>query len=162
MSYAFQLVTFILIGAVLVGCAAPLQAPLRESPVQLGEPQLIHDYCYLYVYGEQQDQRRAQTWCQQGADRGVASSQVLLAELYFFGIGVERDLFRALHWYQLAAQQGHAHAQFMLHHLYENGLGIPMDQARARHWLLAAAANGHLRAKVLSNRDAKGQIDDGQ
>jgi len=141
----------IFVFASVSGCAAPGKVrPVSQD--YSAKKQLIHNYCYQYVYGDygtQIDYRRAQQWCRRGADEGVASSQALLAELHFFGQGVPQDFFRALHWYRQAAQQDHVHAQFMLYHMLSKGLGTLPDESQARQWLEQSAASGHLRAKAL-------------
>ncbi len=104
----------------LAGCSAP--APKQELLKENARSQLIHSYCYQYRYGSYSAEKNddlAKLWCEQGAELGIASSQVLLAELYLAGLSVDKDLDKAKYWYQQAAKQQHPHAQKMLVHLGE-------------------------------------------
>ena len=81
----------------------------------------VHDACYSYIYGYNdvaKDYQKALKWCSMASDRGWASSQVLLAELYYLGNGVEKDLAKALDLYMKAADQDHSHALFMIYYIY--------------------------------------------
>lgn len=77
------------------------------------------------------------------AQRGSATAQYSLANLYAQGLGATRDHKKALDWYQQSARQGHVAAQLRLARIYFIGDNVPQDNIRAYAWLYLAAAQGN-------------------
>jgi len=87
----------------------------------------------------------------ESAERGVASSQLLMGHYYSQGERVPQDYKEAVKWYRKAADQGYADAQYNLGVAYGNGEGVPKNTATAYAWFNVSAANGN---EVASqNRD---------
>lgn len=83
------------------------------------------------------------------AERGSASSQVLLAVAYLDGDGgLARDPSKAAHWFEQAAIHGNAYAEERLGDLYEQGLGVPANPKLAFDWRIKAANRGIVQAQV--------------
>lgn len=83
------------------------------------------------------------------AERGSASSQVLLAVAYLDGDGgLARDPEKAAHWFEQAAIHGNAYAEEKLGDLYEQGLGVPATPKLAFDWRIKAANRGIVQAQV--------------
>ncbi|MBU1305235.1 MAG: sel1 repeat family protein [Alphaproteobacteria bacterium] len=81
------------------------------------------------------------------AEKGEASAQTLIAELYSKGLGVVQNDERAAGWYQLASNNGDMLATFELALLYEDGTGVPKNRARAATLFSKAADAGYMPAK---------------
>ena len=81
------------------------------------------------------------------AEKGEASAQTLIAELYAKGLGVVQNDQRAAGWYQLASNNGDMLATFELALMYEEGTGVPKNRARAAALFSQAADAGYMPAK---------------
>lgn len=81
------------------------------------------------------------------AEKGEASAQTLIAELYAKGLGVAQNDKRASGWYQLASNNGDMLATFELALMYEEGTGVPKNRARAAALFSQAADAGYMPAK---------------
>ncbi len=75
------------------------------------------------------------------ANRGDASAQNRLANLYYLGLGGERSYTRAFSWYFKSAAQVHSPAQVNVARMYRQGLGVKRDVLRAFAWLRQARIN---------------------
>ena len=85
----------------------------------------------------------------QAAERGSASSQVLLAVAYLDADGgLTRDPAKAAYWFEQAAIHGNAYAEERLGDLYEHGLGVAANPKLAFDWRMKAASRGVLQAQV--------------
>lgn len=85
----------------------------------------------------------------QAAERGSASSQVLLAVAYLDADGgLTRDPVKAAYWFEQAAIHGNAYAEERLGDLYEQGLGVPANSKLAFDWRMKAANRGVLQAQL--------------
>ena len=73
------------------------------------------------------------------AEKGHASAQHKLGEMYGNAEGVTQDYKEAVKWYRLAAEQGFASAQSSLGTMYETGQGVTQDYKEAIKWLLKSA-----------------------
>lgn len=73
------------------------------------------------------------------AEKGDASAQVYVGEIFEKGMGLPPDYATAARWYRKAADQGSARAQISLGYLYERGLGVNRDPASALNWYRKAA-----------------------
>ena len=82
------------------------------------------------------------------AEKGNATAQFLMGQIFFFGLGVERDDARAASWYAGAARAGNAEAQYRLGYLHATGQGLAYDAAAAERYWTAAAGKGHRGAIV--------------
>lgn len=76
------------------------------------------------------------------AEKGNATAQVNLGNLYANGEGVPQDFAEAERWYRKSADQGNAIAQFYLGYMYANGQGVPVNYAEAMRWYRQAADQG--------------------
>ncbi len=139
----------------LAGCATASRSARHDQPLDdvlraaaAGDADAIHDLCYRTKYGRKaaQDFAQALSWCTKGAQLGVDSSQVLLAELYLRGEGVTADETVGQHWFEAAAEQGHRHAQLMLYLMLRS-----REPQRAIVYLEQACADGYKPA--LAERD---------
>ncbi len=141
----------------LSACASKADKP-DVTQVVSADNQISHSYCYKYLYGNYgvpADYARAFTWCNKGANAGVANSQTLLAEMYFTGRYVRHNPDSALRWYREAAEQGHGHAQFMLYYFYARGIGTSPEIETAYYWLQKSARNGNLNARTELRENPK-------
>jgi len=81
------------------------------------------------------------------AERGDATLQCSLGELYAEGIGVSQDYKQALYWYTKSAKQGNAEAQRLLGYMYGKGEGVLQDHKQAVYWYTKAAEQGDAKAQ---------------
>lgn len=81
------------------------------------------------------------------AEKGDASAQTLIAEIYSKGLGVAQNDERAAGWYQLAAKNGDMLATFELGLLYQDGVGVTQDRKKAAELFKQAADKGYPPAK---------------
>jgi len=88
------------------------------------------------------DYQKAYSLFNDGAQKGNADSQWMLAVMYYEGKGVPQDYQETFKWCHLAAEQGNVKAQSLLGVLYANGLGVQQDDQEAFKWMLLAAGNG--------------------
>lgn len=81
------------------------------------------------------------------AERGDASAQWQLGEMYYRGEGVPEDVALAMRWYEKAAEQGDASAQICLGRMYRAGEGVSRDDSLALGWYRKAAEQGPMRVR---------------
>jgi len=83
------------------------------------------------------------------ANRGSASSQVLLGVAYLNGDGgLSKNPALAAHWFEIAALQGSGYAEEKLGDLYAQGLGVERNARLAADWREKAAKRGIVSAQV--------------
>jgi hypothetical protein len=87
-----------------------------------------------------EDAVQARDWFTKAADKGNATAQFWLGEMYSTGWGIPEDKARAAIWYRKAADQGLATAQYALGNMYETGRGAPLNHEEAVT-LIRKAAN---------------------
>ncbi len=83
------------------------------------------------------------------AEKGSATAQYHLAEMYAQGDGVRKDPVEALKWTRMAAEQAHAAAQYRLARCYAEGIGVMKDVATAAQWYRKAAEQGYAKAQDM-------------
>ncbi len=83
------------------------------------------------------------------ADKGEASAQFRLGQLYLDGRGVPKDPAEAAKLFRRAAEQGYAEGQEKLGILLFEGVGIRQDASAAVKLWLKAAAQGKTTSKYL-------------
>ena len=76
------------------------------------------------------------------AEKGDASAQFRLGQLYDEGTGVPKDYRQAKEWFEKAAKQGHVGAQLDLGTLYLQGEVTPQSDQMAMFWFSQAAGQG--------------------
>ena len=81
------------------------------------------------------------------AERGDASAQNYLGEIYIHGLGVPRDDKTAVKWFTLAAEQGHAEAQNNLAVISSERL-FGVGYKTAVKWYTLAAKQGYAPAQL--------------
>lgn len=81
------------------------------------------------------------------AEKGDASAQTLIAEIFSKGLGVPENLVGAADWYEMASQNGDPLATFELAMLYQDGRGVEKDRKRAAELFQIAADAGNMSAK---------------
>jgi TPR repeat protein len=90
-------------------------------------------------------------WLKFGAEKGVATAQVMLGVKYLDGDGVPRQYAEAERLFRSAAGQDNKwansnisvhEAQWLLGDLYQSGRGVAVDHAEAAKWYRLAADNG--------------------
>src|SRR5882724_1758788 len=89
----------------------------------------------------------AVTACRRLAERGTASAQYNLGNIYLSGRGVPRDYKEAVKWFRKAADHGEVDAQSNLGYMYAEGWGVPRDYKEAAKWFRKAADKGNARAQ---------------
>ena len=77
------------------------------------------------------------------AEKGEASAQYYLGNMYADGKGVAKDEVEAVKWFRKAADQGYAPAQFNLGVMYWFGNGVVKDELEAYKWFLLSGAQGN-------------------
>jgi len=82
------------------------------------------------------------------AQRGNASAQSGIAELYYRGAGVPQDYDKALQWWRKGAAQGHPRSQWLAGLLIGRGEGQESDRDQAIEFLCRSARQNFLEAKV--------------
>lgn len=82
------------------------------------------------------------------AKRGIASAQLVYAQLLLDGRGVVRNPVAALAWFERAAESGEPEGWNMVGRCHEKGWGTPQDYRRAMPYFEQAIALGHVWAKV--------------
>lgn len=93
----------------------------------------------------------------EGAEKGLADAQLMVADSYAHGVGTEQDVRLSLVWYRRAAEQGLPAAQFALGEAHLSGSGVAKDVKIARQWYREAAGHGHPGAQLALDRlDGRG------
>jgi len=82
------------------------------------------------------------------AEKGFASAQGLLGQMYLGGDGVTQNYQEAVKWFRLAATQGEEFSQYMLGSIYDEGEGVSQDYGQAVYWYKKAAAQGNTKAQA--------------
>ena len=108
-----------------------------KAQVQLG-------YNYEMGYdGAPKDMSKAIYWYRESANKGNATAQYNLGNLYRQGIGVTRNDEVAADWYRKAAAKGYVDAINWLGVLYQRGQGVPQDYKKAVEYYRQAADKGN-------------------
>jgi len=68
------------------------------------------------------------------AERGDATAQFNLGNIYLYGWGIKKNEVEAAKWFHKAAEQGDAKARKMLAYMYERGVGVEKNPAEAEKW----------------------------
>jgi TPR repeat protein len=76
------------------------------------------------------------------AEKGNASAQYNLGQIYRRGLGVIQDYKEAAKWYRKAAEQGYGTAWYNLGAMYNEGNGVDQDYKEAVKWWRKAAEQG--------------------
>ncbi|KAG0227535.1 hypothetical protein BGW42_002894, partial [Actinomortierella wolfii] len=87
-------------------------------------------------------------WYRKAAERGNATAQFMLGEIYENGHGVDASDVEAATWYRSAAVHGVDKAQIKLGGMYEDGRGVQQDDVEAVRWYLMAANQGQDGAQI--------------
>ena len=77
------------------------------------------------------------------AEKGEASAQYYLGNMYADGKGVAKDEVEAVKWFRKAADQGDATPQVILGVMYWFGDGVVKDELEAYKWFLLSGAQGN-------------------
>ena len=83
----------------------------------------------------------------EAAEKGDASAQLRLGEMYDNGDGIPKDGAEAFNWYKKAAAQGNSTAQFDLGLSYHDGDGVAKNYAEAIRWYRKSAEQGEAAAQ---------------
>jgi uncharacterized protein len=75
----------------------------------------------------------------EAAEKGSASAELKIGDIYFNGVGVATDHGEALRWYLKAASQGNSDAEFNVGRMYYDGDGDFKNYPKAMKWYLEAA-----------------------
>ena len=99
-------------------------------------------------------------------EKGNASVQYTLGEMYFNGIGVLYDNQEAAKWHKLAAEQGFSPSQLKLSKLYFSGAGVIFNPVLAHMWSNIANSKGEKGSQefmdYLSNSMSENQLEKAQ
>ena len=88
-------------------------------------------------------------WCRKAADKGDATAQAVLGDIFSDEKLGRQNYSQAVLWYRKAAEQGQREGEFGLGSRYLLGQGVLQDMGEARHWLTPAANQGHPYAQLL-------------
>jgi TPR repeat protein len=88
-------------------------------------------------------------WYKKAADRGNASAQVALGDIFADQKLGRLDYSQAVDWYRKAADQNQTGGEFGLGARYLLGQGVSQNLGEARRWLTPAANRGHPYAQFL-------------
>lgn len=156
-----------LIAITLFSCSTPSIRDERQenhfaiiADARTGDLNAMHTLCYRYMYGmgTEQNYPDAYYWCKKAAEKGINSSQTLLAEIYYYGyIAGEPNFPAAYHYYRKAATKGHAHAQFMLFHMLWLGQGTEKNRETAMKWLVRSSDQGYEKAIEILKKMTTGK-----
>lgn len=136
-------------GALGVARSEDSAGKMLRKAADLGDLDAIVDYAD-HLVGTEDDPAGAAGYYAVAADRGDATAQFRLGDLYDNGDGVRHDKKLALKFYALAAAQGHTSAEYNVGSMYENGDGVASrDTDKARFWFERAAGKGHEKASAL-------------
>lgn len=86
------------------------------------------------------------------AERGDASAQKALGEIYYSGKGIARSDGEAAKWFLRAAEQGNADAQYRIARMYYDGRGVGQNRTQAANWFGKAAEQGVAEAQDMLGR----------
>ena len=129
----------LILAATLLGCGTVLvqeKTPLRLA-AEAGD---------LWLKASEGD-AKALAELRVRAEKGEASAQCYLGNMYDTGRGVAKDEVEAVKWFRKAADQGNASAQFLLGLMYDTGQGVAKDEGEAYKWYLLSGAQGNEFAK---------------
>ena len=93
------------------------------------------------AYHDQDYAKAAELW-QPLAEKGDATAEYYIGNLYAEGKGVPQDDKAAFMWYQRAAERGNAMAQYNVGASYAEGVGVDKNPADAVKWFRRAADQG--------------------
>jgi len=99
------------------------------------------------AYHEQDYAKAAELW-KPLAEKGDATAQFYLGNLYAEGKGVKRDDAAAFQWFQRAADKGNASAQYNVGASYAEGVGVDKSVESAAKWFRRAADQGMVFAQL--------------
>jgi|SaaInlStandDraft_2_1057019.scaffolds.fasta_scaffold184467_1 uncharacterized protein len=86
------------------------------------------------------------------SEKGNASAQFYLGNMYDFERGVPRNDKEAVKWFRLSADQGFSLGQYNLGVMYTNGQGVSVNYLLAYKWFNLSAANGNENANFYRNK----------
>ena len=118
---------------------------------------------FWYREAAQQGHMGAQFGLVEAAERGAATAQLGLGDMYAEGWAIPADDREAAFWYHEAAKQGDSEAQLKLGDMYANGEGVAADRQEAVFWYCEAAEQGDAYAQFrlgLSYANGKGVPED--
>jgi hypothetical protein len=96
--------------------------------------------------------KEAQEWLE-AANKGDATAQYILGNMYEIGLDVPQDYVEAVKWYRKSAEQGDYVGQCRLGHMYSNGRGVPQDYVEAHKWYNLAASRSAGKIALDGYRD---------
>ena len=91
--------------------------------------------------------KKARKIIQPLAERGDATAQFILGDMYYEGQSVDQDYGAAIDWYTKAGKQGYAQALGALGYMANNGIGTPRDDRKALCLFIDAARRGYANAQ---------------
>jgi hypothetical protein len=95
------------------------------------------------IFGQKKDPKEAAKWYREAAEKGNASAQWSLGEMYADGDGIDPDPVEAARFLAKTAEQGDADYQSMLAYRYFKGKGVVQDYGEAAKWFRKAADQGN-------------------
>ncbi|KAG0228765.1 hypothetical protein BGW42_002007, partial [Actinomortierella wolfii] len=107
---------------------------------------------WIYSHGGEFTKKNVENsawWYRKAAERGNATAQLILGELYENGQGVDANDREASTWYRKAAVHGVTKAQVKLGEMYKEGRGVEQNDVEAVKWYRMAADQGHGDAQVV-------------
>ncbi|PKK77787.1 kinase-like protein [Rhizophagus irregularis] len=91
-------------------------------------------YCYFYACGTEDNDEKACTFYEQGANKGLNIALDSLAFCYKHAIGVPKDRLKTFELYKKSAENGYVMSQYELARCYQNGIGTQINQKKALKW----------------------------
>lgn len=91
--------------------------------------------------------KEAAKWIMLVAEKGDATAQYQIAEMYEKGEGVPKSAKKAARWYRKVALKGYVDAQYKLGEMYENGQGVSKNLKEALEWYKLVAGQKYMDAQ---------------
>ena len=135
----------ILVAALGIAMAGPASAGIDESIAVTKEGDYMAALKHLVIpmrYSLEKSICDALIATMPRVDRGIASVEALVADIYYFGHFVPKDYGTAVQWYLRAGDKGNALAQSTLGDIYYYGRGAPQNFTKAAAWWQLAADQG--------------------
>lgn len=98
-------------------------------------------------YSANNNHKMALYWYLKVAEKGYASAQFNVGNMYYNGLGAGKDTNRAFSFYLQSAKQNFVEAQYNVGLMYELGEGVLKDEAQSFYWYGKAAEQGHQKAQ---------------
>ncbi|KAG0238384.1 hypothetical protein BGW42_005617 [Actinomortierella wolfii] len=135
-----------------ISSPASERLPQTDDDAQQGNEDAQLFLGWIYRHGGEFTKKNVEGsawWYRKAAERGNATAQPMLGEIYENGHGVNASVIEASTWYHKAAVHGVAKAQVKLGEMYSEGRGVEQYDVEAFKWCRMAADQGHGDAQAM-------------